>query len=212
MPRRAAPSRQPPSVPDEALGRASKSQLKRDATQLQKLGVELAAMPASRLAALNLPASLADALAELERTRSHEGRRRQLQFVGKLMRQVDAQPLQEAVALWKLGGAVDALQLHEAELWRERLLADDNAFTDFAARFPLVDLQQLRALVRQARAQAKAEDLPGQAPRQGRAFRELFRSLRAAMHGGSASPGPDDIPDEASDGQHLHVNRSLAHE
>lgn len=195
MPRRAAPSRQPPSQPDEALGRVSKSQLKRDATQLQKLGAELALMPASRLKALDLPAALADALAELERTRSHEGRRRQLQFVGKLMRQVDAEPLHEAVAQWRLGGAVDALQLHEAEQWRERLLADDNAFTAFANNHPDADLQQLRALVRTARQQAKTEAVPGQAPRHGRAYRELFQALRAVLR--AAQPAEASITEEA---------------
>lgn len=182
MPRRAAPGRQPPSLPDEALGRVSKSQLKRDATALQKLGAELAAMPDARLQALDLDPTLSEALAELERTRSHEGRRRQLQYVGKLMRKVDAAPLEQAVAQWKLGGAMDALELHQAELWRERLLAHDDALTEFGTQFPQADLQPVRALVRQARLQTLSPSEPGQPQRQGKAYRDLFRRLRAVLH------------------------------
>jgi ribosome-associated protein len=198
MSRRAAPGRQPPALPDSELGRVSKSQLKRDATALQKLGAELALMPVARRQALGLPEGLAGAIDELQRTRSHEGRRRQLQYVGKLMRQVDAAPLQDAVAQWRLGGAVDSLQLHEAEQWRERLIADDAAFSDFALRCPGADLQPLRALARQARLQVVPDAAPGQAQRQGRAFRDLHRRLRQALTeaaGGAGAPPEDEDKD-----------------
>ncbi len=156
--------------------RPSKTQRKRDAHDLQALGDALAELPADRLAVLELPQSLRDALDELRSIRSHEGRRRQAQYIGKLMRQVDAQPLREAVAAARLGGAQDALALHEAERWRAELVAGDAALTRWAAAHPGSDLQQLRSLVRAARSDT---DKPPE-QRHGRAWRELFRFVRAA--------------------------------
>jgi ribosome-associated protein len=148
---------------------------------LQALGEDLAAMSDTALAALDLPEGLRDALVEFRRTRSHEGRRRQLQYIGKLMRQVDAEPLREAVAQSQLGHAHDTLALHEAERWRSALLDDDEALTRWAQDVPGTDLQQLRTLVRNARAQSRREAAPGEAPRQGRAYRELFQFLRTHL-------------------------------
>lgn len=162
-------------APYDDDGRPSKSQLKREAHELQQLGRDLAELPDSRLADVAMPDSLRDAVLELRRTRSHEGRRRQLQYVGKLMRQADAEPLREAVAQAKLGSARDSLRLHEAERWREALLADDNALTQWADEHPGTDLQQLRTLVRNARAQRLPDAAAGAGQRQGRAFRELFQ-------------------------------------
>ena len=107
-------------------GRASKSQRKRESHALQALGEDVATLPASRLEGLELPPALLEALVEFHRTRSHEGRRRQMQYIGKLMRTVDAAPLEEAVAAYRLGGARQTLALHEAERWRAALLADDH--------------------------------------------------------------------------------------
>ncbi|HEY6356418.1 MAG TPA: ribosome biogenesis factor YjgA, partial [Burkholderiaceae bacterium] len=110
---------------DVAAERPSKTQLKQQMHALQQLGQSLAAMPAEGLNDLQLPERLREAIDEFKRTRSHEGRRRQLQFVGKLMRSVDAEPLLAAVAAERLGPAVQALQLHEAERWRLELVNDD---------------------------------------------------------------------------------------
>lgn len=167
--------------------RPSKTQRKRDAHDLQALGDALAELPPDRLAALDLPQALRDALDELRGIRSHEGRRRQSQYIGKLMRQVDARPLREAVAAARLGGAQDALALHRAERWRAELVAGDAALTRWAAAHPGTDLQQLRSLVRAAR--NDAEKPPEQ--RHGRAWRELFRFVRAAGTADDADPGAD---------------------
>lgn len=184
MSQRPAPGRTPArdaDAPFDDEGRPSKTQLKREAHELQQLGRDLAEMPESRLLAIPMPENLRDAVLEMRRTRSHEGRRRQMQYVGKLMRQADAGPLREAVAQVKLGSALNSLQLHEAERWREELLADDDALTRWANEKPESDLQQLRSLVRQARQQRLSEALPGQGQRQGRAFRELFRFVSQAL-------------------------------
>jgi ribosome-associated protein len=170
-------------APYDEEGRPSKSQRKRESHALQTLGEAVAALPAARLAALELPDPLREAIAEYQRTRSHEGRRRQMQYIGKLMRGVEAAPLEEAVAAQKLGGARDALALHEAEHWRSALLADDAALTRWAAEHPGSELQRLRALVRSAREARQADAAPGLAQRQGRAYRELFQFVKEAMQG-----------------------------
>lgn len=158
--------------------RPSKSALKRESHDLQTLGKQLLEMPDSRLDDIPMPERLRDALADYKKTKSFEGRRRQLQFVGKVMREVDAGPLREAVAEFQLGHARNALALHQAERWRAELLSEDKeAVTRWAEAFPLSDLQQLRALVRSAR--KDAAEVPEK--RSGRAFRELFQYIKQAM-------------------------------
>src|SRR5688572_17729391 len=105
------------ALPDVEPERPSKSALKRQAHDQQALGRALADLHDSAFAAAPMPDALREAIVELRRTRSHEGRRRQLQFVGKLMRQADIEPLREAVAAAQLGQAHDALALHRAEHW-----------------------------------------------------------------------------------------------
>jgi ribosome-associated protein len=157
--------------------RPSKTALKRQAHEQQQLGEALAALPDARLAAITMPETLRDALREYQRTRSHEGRRRQRQHIGKLMRQVDPAPLQEAVAQAQLGRAHDALTLHRAEHWRAELVADDEASTRWLADFPDTDAQQLRSLIRNARKEAA---LPPE-ERHGRAWRELFQFVKPML-------------------------------
>jgi len=157
-----------------ALERPSKTRLKQQSLDLQELGRALAELPADRLHALGLPERLLDAITEFKRTRSHEGRRRQFQYVGKLMRGVDPEPLRAAVDAFALGSAVDALQLHEAERWRVELVRDDDAITRWMAAFPDSDVQRLRSLVRAARRDEAAA--PGQ--RHGRGWRELFQFVK----------------------------------
>jgi ribosome-associated protein len=176
--------------------RPSKSALKRQMHDLQALGQELSELPESRVDKLELPEALRDALAEYRRTRSHEGRRRQLQFVGKLMRQADEASIREAVAAYKLGSAKETLALHEAERWREELLADDDAVTRWLSRFPETDAQQLRSLVRAARKDAKAE-APEQ--RRGRSYRELFQLVKSALAVGSSGSADDPGQEEDND-------------
>jgi len=157
--------------------RPSKSAKKREAHDQQALGEALTALPDAALAATEMPDALREALADYRRTRSHEGRRRQMQYVGKLMRQADTVPLREAVAAAQLGRAHDALALHRAEHWRAELVADDDALTRWMGEHPHTDLARLRALIRGARADAART--PGE--RHGRAWRELFRYLKPLL-------------------------------
>ena len=157
--------------------RPSKSAKKREAHDQQALGEALASLPAAALAAVAMPETLRDALAEYRRTRSHEGRRRQMQYVGKLMRQADPEPLREAVARAQLGPAHEALALHRAEHWRAELVASDDALTRWIAEHPDTDLPRLRTLIRAARRDAALA--PGD--RHGRAWRELFQHLKPLL-------------------------------
>lgn len=184
---RAAPSRSETADALDSDGRPSKSALKRQMHELQALGLALAELPTSRSDKLDLPEGLRDALAEYHRTRSHEGRRRQLQYLGKLMRQIDPEPIREAVAAFKLGSATDTLALHEAERWREELMASDDAVTRWMQAHPDTEAQQLRSLVRAARKDAgKATPTDGQGQRHGRAYRELFQLVRTALSADAA--------------------------
>ena len=166
------PTEEPVWIP--RADRPSKTSLKKQSHDLQVLGQQVAELPTERFAALELPEILRDAIVELKRTRSHEGRRRQLQLVGKLMRNVDGEPLREAVAASKLGSAKESLLLHETERWRDGLIADDNTLTEFMRLNPNADSQGLRNLVRAARRDAlKPVD-----QRNPRAARELFQQIR----------------------------------
>ena len=171
-------SRSPPlddaPDPDNGFGRPSKTRLKKASHDLQDLGEAVVALPEDRLAGLPIDESLLLAIQEFKRTRSHEGRRRQMQYIGKLMRRTDPEPLREAVAAMQLGRAKDSLALHEAERWRAELIASDDALTQWSAKHPQSDLQQLRSLIRAARKDAAA--VPEQ--RSGKAYRELFKFIR----------------------------------
>lgn len=166
----------------------SKTDLKRESTELQKLGEDLMTLRADLMDKLALPDKLLEALAEARRITNFEGRRRQMQFVGKLMRQLDPAVLdaaRAALAEQHMPSARETAQLHAAEQWRERLIADDDAVAQWINTFPGTDTQQLRALVRQARKDAPPVDQAavsqGLAPRQGRAYRELFQLVRAQL-------------------------------
>lgn len=156
--------------------RPSKTQRKKASHELQDLGQALVDLPESRVKDLAIPENLRDAVHQYRRTKTHEGRRRQMQYIGKLMRGVDTDPIRQAVIDMQLGRAKDSLALHEAERWRAELVASDDAVTGFLAEHPATDTQQLRSLIRAARKDAS------QAPEQrsGRAFRELFQFIKQA--------------------------------
>jgi ribosome-associated protein len=154
--------------------RPSKTQLKQKSHDLQALGEAVAALSDQRLARIEMPEALREAIEAYRKTRSHEGRRRQLQYVGKLMRSADEAVLREAVAEAALGSARETLRLHQAERWRDELIADDDALERWLQAHPDTDTQQLRSLVRAARRDAA---LPPE-QRQTRNYRELFQFIK----------------------------------
>ena len=159
-------------------GLPSKTRLKNQSHDLQTLGQALADLGNEALANIEMPEALRDAIAEYRRTKSHEGRRRQMQYIGKLMRSADEDALREAVAAATLGTAQSALALHEAERWRAELIADDSALDRWLHAHPDTDIQHLRSLVRAAR-----RDAAGLAPeeRQPKSVRELFQFIKPLL-------------------------------
>jgi ribosome-associated protein len=163
-----------------ASERPSKTKRKTESHELQSLGESLLELADEHLASLGLDETLVDAIRTARRIRSHEARRRQMQLIGKLMRSADVELARGAVAERQLGRARDSLALHDAERWRAELIADDDATTRFAREHADADVQQLRALVRNARKDAASA--PEQ--RSGRAYRELFRFIREHQRDG----------------------------
>jgi len=158
----------------------SRTDLKRESAELQKLGTELLDLRADLLARLALPDKLQDALLDAKRITNFEGKRRQMQFIGKLMRQLEPEVIdavKQALNEQANGSAADNLIFHQAEIWRDRLIADDDAAAQWITLYPGFDSQQLRALIRQARKDAKPSK-PGALPRHGRAYREIFQLVR----------------------------------
>jgi len=171
---------------------ATRTDLKRESTELQKLGEELLILRPDARLALALPEKLEDALEAARKITNFEGRRRQGQFIGKLMRKLDDEQVaavRTALESQQKGSAAEAATLHEAEAWRVALIDSDDSVQQWIARFPETDIQQLRALVRQARKDAVPEKA-GAAPRHGRAYREIFQMVRSILSGGD---GADEV-------------------
>lgn len=169
---------------------SSKTDLKRESEALQSLGQALLTLRGDLFARLELPEKLQEALAEAKRITNFEGKRRQMQFVGKLMRKLEdtqRDAIHAALDEQQNGSAAEKLALHQAEHWRDRLIADDGALAQWLEQFPRTDTQQIRALIRQARKDApaahdaKVAESQGLAPRKGRAYRELFQLVREQM-------------------------------
>ena len=154
--------------------RPSKSQRKRDMHALQDLGGELVELPEERLAAVELPEPLADAIHAARRIRDFEGRRRQLQYIGKLMRSVDAEPIRAKLESWKAGSRSDTARFKLIEEWRERLVAERNALDAFVAAFPHADAARIRGLVEDVHRERAA----GRPPK---SFRALFRLINETV-------------------------------
>ena len=162
----------------------SRNELKKTMQDLQELGEAVASLPVDRLDKLKIDERLRDAIDELRRTKSFEGKRRQVQYIGKLMKHENPEPLREAVASYRVGSATDTLALHQAEYWRDQLLAGDDALANWVKEYPATDVQQMRSLVRAAR---KEKLEPGE--RHGRAYRDLFKLVKELM---STESGTDD--------------------
>ena len=154
--------------------RPSKTRMKQASHELQELGEAVVALPDARIDGLEIAEELLDAIRQFKKTKSFEGKRRQMQYIGKLMRKHEVEPIRQAVTDMQLGRAKDSLTLHQAERWRAELLADDDAATRWIIEHPETEVQQLRSLIRAARKDAAL--VPEK--RSGRAFRELFQFIK----------------------------------
>ena len=170
----------------------SRTDRKKDSDDRQDLGVELLTLRTELMDRLNTQGHITDllreALAEARRITNFEGKRRQMQYVGKLMRKLSEESVaavKDALNEQRMGSTKDTLALHLAESWRDRLMAEDTALQEWMNEYPSTDSQQLRALVRQARKDdvtTKADVAKGLLPRQSRAFREIFQLIKEQLN------------------------------
>ena len=137
---------------------------------LQALGAELVELNEQQLASIELPERLLDAVNEARRMSKFGAKRRQLQYIGKLMRDVDPEPIRNRLATWKAVSTESTARLHAIERWRTRLLEDEHALTELLRDHPDADAARLRTLVRNT----LREREQGRPPR---SFRELFKVL-----------------------------------
>jgi ribosome-associated protein len=158
----------------EDPARISKTQRKREMQALQDFGEELVALSAERLAELGLPPLLLDAVLQTKRISKFGALRRQMQYLGRLMREVDAAPIRARLDAWNGVSADENARLHLIEGWRARLVEDERALGELVSAFPHADTQRLSALIRTIRREAEAGKPP-------RSFRELFRELRRVL-------------------------------
>ncbi len=152
----------------------SKTKLKKQMHDLQDIGEQLVALSADQLQELDLPERLVDAIREMKRINKFGAQRRQMQFIGKLMREVDAAPIVAKLEAWNGTSRAHTAWLHQVERWRDRLLEDEAALTELLAAHPEADAQHLRTLIRNAHKEKELNKPP-------KSYREIFQALREIM-------------------------------
>jgi ribosome-associated protein len=183
---------------EQEYERPSKSEAKRQSLEVQKLGEELVNEARDRVKRVPMPEDVRDAILMCQTITNHEGRRRQMQFVGKKMRTLDEEEIaiiQRTIDSWKGMSKADTAALHALERRREKLLADDKALTVLSAEHPELDVQHLRTLIRNARKE-QAENKPP------KAYREIFQILKDL--------GKKGQPAKAADGDDEDLDLDLA--
>ncbi|MDR0717564.1 MAG: DUF615 domain-containing protein [Azoarcus sp.] len=183
------PDHSPDSATDgEPADPPSKSRRKREMHALQELGARLVALPAEQLKKMPLPEALSGAVAEARRlTRKDEALRRQMQYIGKLMRGIDPEPLRARLDALRGPAAAEIARQHRLERLRDDLLADEKTITEIVRDWPRTDVQQLRALRRNALKEREQQRPP-------RAYREIFRFLRELDGGDGEQAAEDGLP------------------
>jgi ribosome-associated protein len=169
----------------EHLETISKTKLKAEADAAQDIGKKLIDLPKDRLIKLNLPEALFEAVTEAKRITANGAIRRQKQYIGRLMRDIDIAPIVDQLQRWEGKHNEESAKFHTLERWRERLLTQETAVSEYIAANPQVDSQQLRTLIRNAQREEAAQKPP-------KSSRELFKLLREIAE----SNENDDIADE----------------
>ncbi len=159
----------------------SKTRRKKQMDELQRVGAALVKLSADQLARIELPEALRDAVHEARRFTKHEALRRQVQYIGRIMRDMDCEPIARQLAALSAPSRRQTALFHVAERWRDELLADPGALERFGREFPAADCPRLGGLV----AEVHAEKRAGRAPRK---FRALFHELNAIVQGHGGEP------------------------
>ena len=152
----------------------SKTRRKQEMHELQALGAELVELTEQQLASVEMPERLRDAVEAAQRITKHGARRRQLQYIGKIMRDVDPEPIRERLSTWKTVSIAHTARLHLVERWRDRLLSDDAAAALFVSEYPAADLERLRLLVRNIARERQKDEPP-------KSYRALFKLLNTIV-------------------------------
>lgn len=160
----------------------SKTRLKAEADAAQEIGRQLVALPKDKLNKLSLDEHLMDAIREAKRITSNGAIRRQMQYIGRLMREVDLAPIVDQLQRWEGKHQEENARFHHMERWRTRLLAEPEALEAFIQQFPQVEIQQLRTLIRNSQKELAASKPP-------KSSRELFKLIRETLE---SAPKDDD--------------------
>ena len=171
----------------EDTGRPSKTKQKEVMHELRDLGAELVELSVGQLKRINVPENIFDAVRECQKITAHGARRRQIQYLGKLMRSVDDEPIRAGLALLRGESSAETARLHRLERLRVRLLEDEAVLTEIAAQWPGVDLQHLRTLRRNALKEKENNKPP-------KNFRAIFQILQELDQKGA--PAAEENPDE----------------
>jgi len=155
----------------EGTGRPSKTKIKEAMHELQDLGAELVELSVGQLKRINLDEDLLAAVRECQKITSHGARRRQIMYIGKMLRNIDEEPIRAGLALIRGDSAAETARLHRLERMRTRLLEDEAVLSEIAAAWPGVDLQHLRQLRRNALKEQEANKPP-------KNFRAIFQMLQ----------------------------------
>ena len=172
---------------DQPIEPISKTKLKAEADAQQAIGKKLIDLSKEKLLKLDLPETLFDAVIEAKRLTANGAIRRQLQYLGRLMRDVDSTRIEEQLQAWDGKNVQENARFHTMERWRTRLITEPNALQEFLVQFPLADIQQFRTLIRNA----QREELAQKAPK---SSRELFKLIRELSETGTALD--EDVADE----------------
>jgi ribosome-associated protein len=171
----------------------SKTKRKAAMDELQDIGVRLIELSKDRLTKLDLPETLLDAIKEAKRITANGASRRQRQYIGSLMRNVDVAPILEQLEKWDGKNNEENAYFHRLENWRSRLIAEDNALAEFMTAHPNVETQQIRTLIRNAKREQEQNKPP-------KSSRELFKLLREITRSKSSAAEDDDNSTEDDNG------------
>lgn len=183
---------------EQEYERPSKSQLKREMEDLQKLGAELVDEPRDRVKRMEMPEDVRDAILECQTIKDHEGRRRQLQYVGKKMRSLEPEELaviKKTLDVWRGVSKAHVAATHALERQREKLLKDDSYLTELLSANPQLDAQRLRTLIRNAKKEL-AENKPP------KAYREIYQIIKQLHEDKKKASGATDDAEDLDDGEH----------
>jgi ribosome-associated protein len=172
----------------------SKTKLKAEADAAQNIGKKLIDLSKDRLIKLALPEALFDAVLEAKRLTANGAIRRQLQYLGRLMRDIDSAPIVEQLQAWEGKNTQENARFHGMERWRTRLIAEPAALQEFLSAHPQIDIQQFRTLIRNAQKEETAQKPP-------KSSRELFKLIREISETANpAETSPDESnPDESNE-------------